>query len=230
MWFSPWNFINHAVTLNKTFEYQANSCGHPGHRDVLAVSLRMTPARLLGLLHVDEDWSLILNVWLFQIASRVKRPKWTTAPRTHSEKINRPWPISATFTAKVTVDQSNVSIVSCGEPRWLCKMRSGSDVRVSPQIDLLPTSGGEGMTREFLQEIVNILMNYICKSYQRNSKVVHSSPYKGGRTALRDNWMKAERCQLCFRFWIFTTLTNSKRDWKALVWTCLKNQTPLSKY
>ncbi|XP_077411961.1 glutamate decarboxylase 1 isoform X4 [Vanacampus margaritifer] len=38
--------------------------------------------------------------------------------------------------------------------------------------DLLPTLGGEGMTREFLQEIVNILMNYICKSCHRNSKVL----------------------------------------------------------
>ncbi|XP_061652578.1 glutamate decarboxylase 1 [Phyllopteryx taeniolatus] len=38
--------------------------------------------------------------------------------------------------------------------------------------DLLPTLGGEGMTREFLQEIVNLLINYICKSYHRNSKVL----------------------------------------------------------
>ncbi|XP_054610879.1 glutamate decarboxylase 1 isoform X2 [Dunckerocampus dactyliophorus] len=38
--------------------------------------------------------------------------------------------------------------------------------------DLLPTPGGEKMTRKFLQELVNLLMNYICKSCQRNSKVL----------------------------------------------------------
>eukprot|EP00064_Thunnus_orientalis_P004386 superscaffoldBa00000396_g4397 len=38
--------------------------------------------------------------------------------------------------------------------------------------DLLPASGGEEMTRGFLQELVNILLDYICKSSQRSSKVL----------------------------------------------------------
>uniref|UniRef100_A0A8D3D5W2 Glutamate decarboxylase 1-like n=1 Tax=Scophthalmus maximus TaxID=52904 RepID=A0A8D3D5W2_SCOMX len=38
--------------------------------------------------------------------------------------------------------------------------------------DLLPASGGEELTRGFLQEVVNILLGYICKSSQRGSKVL----------------------------------------------------------
>ncbi|KAG7234383.1 hypothetical protein INR49_004855 [Caranx melampygus] len=38
--------------------------------------------------------------------------------------------------------------------------------------DLLPASGGEEMTRGFLQELVNILFGYICRSSQRSSKVL----------------------------------------------------------
>lgn len=38
--------------------------------------------------------------------------------------------------------------------------------------DLLPASGSEEMTRRFLQELVNILLSYICKSSQRSSKVL----------------------------------------------------------
>ncbi|CAK6977668.1 glutamate decarboxylase 1 [Scomber scombrus] len=38
--------------------------------------------------------------------------------------------------------------------------------------DLLPASGGEEMTKGFLQELVNILLDYICKSSQRSSKVL----------------------------------------------------------
>uniref|UniRef100_A0A8D3BBK7 Glutamate decarboxylase 1-like n=1 Tax=Scophthalmus maximus TaxID=52904 RepID=A0A8D3BBK7_SCOMX len=37
---------------------------------------------------------------------------------------------------------------------------------------LLPASGGEELTRGFLQEVVNILLGYICKSSQRGSKVL----------------------------------------------------------
>ncbi|KAG7221024.1 hypothetical protein INR49_031195 [Caranx melampygus] len=37
--------------------------------------------------------------------------------------------------------------------------------------DLLPASGGEEMTRGFLQELVNILFGYICRSSQRSSKL-----------------------------------------------------------
>uniref|UniRef100_A0AAX7VM38 Glutamate decarboxylase 1a n=1 Tax=Astatotilapia calliptera TaxID=8154 RepID=A0AAX7VM38_ASTCA len=38
--------------------------------------------------------------------------------------------------------------------------------------DLLPASGGEEMTRGFLQELVGILLGFICKSNQRSSKVL----------------------------------------------------------
>ncbi|KAL3054317.1 hypothetical protein OYC64_006611 [Pagothenia borchgrevinki] len=38
--------------------------------------------------------------------------------------------------------------------------------------DLLPTAGGEEMTRGFLQELVHILLTYISKSSQRSSKVL----------------------------------------------------------
>ncbi|XP_023251649.1 glutamate decarboxylase 1-like [Seriola lalandi dorsalis] len=38
--------------------------------------------------------------------------------------------------------------------------------------DLLPASGGEEMTRGFLQELVDILFGYICRSSQRSSKVL----------------------------------------------------------
>ncbi|KAG7489802.1 glutamate decarboxylase 1-like [Solea senegalensis] len=38
--------------------------------------------------------------------------------------------------------------------------------------DLLPASGGQEITREFLQEVVAILLGYICKSTQRNTKVL----------------------------------------------------------
>uniref|UniRef100_A0A3Q3KBZ5 Glutamate decarboxylase 1b n=1 Tax=Monopterus albus TaxID=43700 RepID=A0A3Q3KBZ5_MONAL len=38
--------------------------------------------------------------------------------------------------------------------------------------DLLPTSASEEMTKGFLQELVNILLAYICKSSQRSSKVL----------------------------------------------------------
>lgn len=38
--------------------------------------------------------------------------------------------------------------------------------------DLLPALGGEEMTRKFLQEVFNVLWTYICKSNQRNSKVL----------------------------------------------------------
>ncbi|TKS80428.1 Glutamate decarboxylase 1 [Collichthys lucidus] len=38
--------------------------------------------------------------------------------------------------------------------------------------DLLPASHGEELTRGFLQELVNILLGYICKSNQRSSKVL----------------------------------------------------------
>lgn len=38
--------------------------------------------------------------------------------------------------------------------------------------DLLPTSGGEEMTKEFLQELLNILLGYIYKSSQRSAKVI----------------------------------------------------------
>ncbi|TMS09626.1 Glutamate decarboxylase 1 [Larimichthys crocea] len=37
--------------------------------------------------------------------------------------------------------------------------------------DLLPASHGEELTRGFLQELVNILLEYICKSNQRSSKL-----------------------------------------------------------
>lgn len=40
--------------------------------------------------------------------------------------------------------------------------------------DLLPASGGEEMTKEFLQELLNILLGYICKSSRRSAKVVSS--------------------------------------------------------
>ncbi|TNN31049.1 Glutamate decarboxylase 1 [Liparis tanakae] len=39
--------------------------------------------------------------------------------------------------------------------------------------DLLPAPGGEELTREFLQELVDILLGYISKSSQRSSKVLH---------------------------------------------------------
>ena len=39
--------------------------------------------------------------------------------------------------------------------------------------DLLPASSGEEITRGFLQELVNILFTYICKSSQRSSKVLN---------------------------------------------------------
>ncbi|XP_075996321.1 glutamate decarboxylase 1 [Genypterus blacodes] len=38
--------------------------------------------------------------------------------------------------------------------------------------DLLPAAGGEEVTRGFLEEVVNILLGYICKSSQRSSKVL----------------------------------------------------------
>ena len=41
-----------------------------------------------------------------------------------------------------------------------------------PVTDLLPTAGGESVTCKFLQELVNILMDYIFKSNKRSSKVL----------------------------------------------------------
>ncbi|KAA8587581.1 hypothetical protein FQN60_016443 [Etheostoma spectabile] len=38
--------------------------------------------------------------------------------------------------------------------------------------DLLPASGGEDVTRGFLQELLNILLSYISKSSQRGSKIL----------------------------------------------------------
>lgn len=38
--------------------------------------------------------------------------------------------------------------------------------------DLLPASGGEEATRGFFQELVNLLLGYVCRSHQRSSKVL----------------------------------------------------------
>ncbi|XP_028986654.1 glutamate decarboxylase 1 isoform X2 [Betta splendens] len=38
--------------------------------------------------------------------------------------------------------------------------------------DLLPASGGEEVTKEFLQELLNVLLGYICKTNQRSTKVL----------------------------------------------------------
>uniref|UniRef100_A0A7N6BCN2 Glutamate decarboxylase 1a n=1 Tax=Anabas testudineus TaxID=64144 RepID=A0A7N6BCN2_ANATE len=38
--------------------------------------------------------------------------------------------------------------------------------------DLLPASGGEKVTKEFLHELLNILLGYICKSSRRSGKVL----------------------------------------------------------
>ncbi|KAM3605213.1 uncharacterized protein V6R79_022297 [Siganus canaliculatus] len=38
--------------------------------------------------------------------------------------------------------------------------------------DLLPSLGGDELTRGFLQELVNMLLDYICKSSQRSSKLL----------------------------------------------------------
>uniref|UniRef100_A0A665VL67 Zgc:163121 n=1 Tax=Echeneis naucrates TaxID=173247 RepID=A0A665VL67_ECHNA len=56
----------------------------------------------------------------------------------------------------------------------LTSAASTAQVRLSrsERADLLPASGGEEMTRGFLQELVNILFGYISKTSQRSTKVL----------------------------------------------------------
>lgn len=42
----------------------------------------------------------------------------------------------------------------------------------APRLDLLPAESGEKLTEHFLQELLNILLAYISKSYNRSSKVL----------------------------------------------------------
>nr|XP_023833469.1 glutamate decarboxylase 1-like [Salvelinus alpinus] len=44
--------------------------------------------------------------------------------------------------------------------------------QVGPFPDLLPALSGEDTTKSFFQELVNILLSYVCKSFRRSSKVL----------------------------------------------------------
>ncbi|XP_035527388.1 glutamate decarboxylase 1 [Morone saxatilis] len=64
-------------------------------------------------------------------------------------------------------DKQQEDSAAARDPRW-----TPADFSLVYSKDLLPASGGEEMTRGFLQELVNILFGYICKSSQRSSKVL----------------------------------------------------------
>ncbi|XP_071392249.1 glutamate decarboxylase 1 [Centroberyx affinis] len=59
-----------------------------------------------------------------------------------------------------------------GSPAAEEKTQTPTDFNSIYSKDLLPAFSGEEVTRGFLQELVNILLGYICKSSQRSSKVL----------------------------------------------------------
>uniref|UniRef100_A0A7N6AZU4 Glutamate decarboxylase 1a n=1 Tax=Anabas testudineus TaxID=64144 RepID=A0A7N6AZU4_ANATE len=52
------------------------------------------------------------------------------------------------------------------------RRQAPTDFSIIYSKDLLPASGGEKVTKEFLHELLNILLGYICKSSRRSGKVL----------------------------------------------------------